>query len=310
MKRHECAICQKAKGKRLCKIKEKSFICTKCCAENRGNSCSGCSYYAQAEKYALEKIKKSDFKHFTAMIDPEVDEKVNNALAYVEKGNIHEGERLLTQQIKQHPNLHIVQYGMGTVLAMKGDYSESIKHFNKALEIFPYFVEAWFNKGNSQKNLFDVGGAIYSFQKVIQFGDPKDSFVKSANQIVQEMETIIYSDTGLSLDFYIQSMNDFNSAFSKMQKRDYDKAIAGFQKVASINTKNAQTFGNLGLCYAFQGQKEKALEAFEQSLLIDPKYQPAIENKRILLSLKDGEKLPDNCVRSIEYYKEIAEKIL
>lgn len=314
MKKNKCKICQQTKGKRLCNIKEKSLICPRCCAEIRGNFCSGCAYYAQAEKYAaekyaLEKQKKSGFKHFTAMIDPEVDEKIDNALAYVEKGKLEEGERLIRQQIEKHPNLHMVQYGMGTVLAVKGDYAGSIKHFDKSIEIFPYFVEAWFNKGNSHINLFDIGSAIQSFQKVIEYGDPEDDFVKSANDLLQVLETSIYSDTGLSLDTYVQSMNEFNAAFSQMQNRNYEKAIAGFKKVASINNKNAQTFGNLGLCYAFQGEKQKALKAFEQALSIDPKYQPAIDNRGVVLSLEEGAKLPDDQVRTIEYYKDIAEKL-
>lgn len=307
MKKQKCTICKKTKGKRLCIIKGNTFICPRCCAETRGNFCSSCSYFVEAEKYSFEKHKKSGFKHFTAMIDPEVDKKIDYALACVEKGNIHKGECLIKIEMQKHPNLHIVQYGMGTVMAMTGDYAESIKYFDKAIEIFPYFTEAWFNKANSQKNLFDVGPALYSFQKVIEFGDPNDSFVKSAKDIVKGMEDSIYKDTGLSLESYIHAMAEFNKAFLEMQKRNYENAIVGFKSVANINPINAQTYGNLALCYAFQGKKQKALEYLDKSLSIDPKYQPAIDNKRVISLLKDGEKLPDDCVKTVEYYKEMAE---
>ena len=35
---------------------------------------------------------------------------------------------------------------MGVICAMKKDYDRSIQYFDKAVEIFPYFVEAWHNK--------------------------------------------------------------------------------------------------------------------------------------------------------------------
>jgi Flp pilus assembly protein TadD len=93
-----------------------------------------------------------------------------------------------------------------------------------------------------------------------------------------------------------------------MQNREYERAIAEFQNVLKLNKTNAQTHGNLGLCYAFLGHKEKAIQAFDQALAIDPEYEPATMNKAIVLSLKNGEKLPDDSVKTIEYYKEVAEE--
>ena len=309
MKNIKCQVCLKVKGKRLCKLKERSFVCPRCCAEIRTADCDGCSHYVQAAKNSLEKIKKSKFKHFTAMIDPEIDDAVDKALALVEKGDIEAGERSLIDLIKKHPHLYIVQYGMGTVLAMKGEYVESIVHFDKCLEIFPYFVEAWFNRGNSYKNLFNVGEAIRSFQKVIEFGDPQADFVKSAEELIDFMAQSIFKDTGLSLDLYVKSMDDFNKAFRTMQNRQYESAIVQFENVIKLNKTNAQSFGNLGLCYAFLGQQEKAIAYFDQALTLDPKYEPAATNKAFVLSLKNGEKLPDDHVLTIEYYKEVAEQM-
>lgn len=308
MNNNKCVICFKVKGKRICKLKESSFVCPRCCAEIRNTDCSGCSHYIQAAKHSLQKMKKSKSKEFTVIIDPEIDDAVDKALALVERGDIEAGEKSLIDLIKIHPHLHIVQYGMGTVLAMKGNYAESIVHFDNCLEIFPYFAEAWFNRGNSYKNLFNIGEAIRSFQKVIEFGDSQDDFVKSSKQIINHMAQSIFKDTGLSLDLYVKSMDDFNNAFSIMQNREYERAIAEFQNVLKLNKTNAQTHGNLGLCYAFLGHKEKAIQAFDQALAIDPEYEPATMNKAIVLSLKNGEKLPDDSVKTIEYYKEVAEE--
>jgi tetratricopeptide (TPR) repeat protein len=309
MKNVKCDICLKVKGKRLCRLKEKSFVCPRCCAEIRTPECNGCFHYVQAAKNSLEKVKKSKFKNFTAMIDPVIDDAVDNALALVEKGEIEAGEKSLIDLIKKHPHLYIVQYGMGTVLAMKGNYAESIIHFDKSLEIFPYFVEAWFNRGNSYQNLYNVGEAIRSFQKVIEFGDPQADFVKSAEELIGFMAQSIYNDTGLSLDLYVKSMDDFNKAFRTMQNHEYESAIAQFEIVIKINKNNPQSFGNLGLCYAFLGQQEKAIACFDKALTLDPQYEPAATNRAFVVSLENGEKLPDDHIKTIEYYKEVAEQM-
>ncbi len=289
----------------MCKLHQNFLICSQCCAQIRNSDCDSCSHYIQAERYALEKSKKSGFKHFTAMIDPEVDKAVDNALAFVESGNLLKGEGLLASLVKYHPDLYIVQYGMGTVLAMKGQYKESIVFFDKCLEIFPYFAEAWFNKGNSHKHLLDMKGALTSFQKVIEWGDQDEDFVKDARELLCHMEATISRDTGLSLELYIQSMEEFDRSFSCMQNKKYEEAIVGFNNVLKLNNNHAQSYGNLGLCYSFLGKRQEALSAFDRSLEIDPKYKPAIENKKLFLLLKEGERMPDSQVKVVEYYKEI-----
>ena len=190
---------------------------------------------------------------------------------------------------------------------MKGNYSGSIAYFDKCLDIFPYFTEAWFNKGISYKNLLDVGNAIKSLKKVIELDESEDDFVKTAREFVKDMAELIHRDTGLSLDLYLREMDRFDSAFLKMQNREYEKAISGFLKVCESYKNHAQSYGNLGLCYSFLGKKQEALSAFDKALTIYPRYEPAIINRAILLSLKDGEKMP-NTFKKVEFYKQLVEE--
>uniref|UniRef100_UPI004055DABD tetratricopeptide repeat protein n=1 Tax=Candidatus Electrothrix sp. TaxID=2170559 RepID=UPI004055DABD len=307
MKKNKCSLCLKVKGKRLCKFQDKTFICPRCCAEIRNADCEGCTHYAQAEQYSLERKKKSQQKKFIAKIDPEIDDEVEKALVCAEKGVFAEGEAILNKLIKEHPDLFVVQYGMGTLQAMKGNYSDSIGYFDRCLEIFPYFAEAWFNRGTSYKHLLDTAETIKSLQKVVEFGDPEEDFVQSAKVFLKEIAESILKNDGLSLDKYMESNDAFNSAFALLQNREYEKAIIGFNKVLRLNKNNAQTYGNLALCYAFLGQKEKALSFFDQALEVDPAYAPAITNRAIVELLEEGEKIQVDELKTIEYYKELAE---
>ncbi len=302
----KCEICLTVKGKRQCKMK-KSLVCPRCCAEIRSPDCSGCSHFTVAERYGIEKMKNQHFREFIAEIDPLVDDAVDKALTFVESGNIAKGEELLIELLRRHPNLYIVHYGMGTVLAMKGDYSRSVDCFDKCLEIFPYFTEAWFNKGTSHKNLLELGNAIRAYQKVIAFGASEDDYVKTAREFLEGMAASIYRESGLSLDQYLREMNRFEDAFLKMQNKEYEEAVSGFLKVAEANKNHVQTYGNLGLCYAFLGRKQEALAAFDKALAIDPAYEPAITNRALFLSMKDGQEMPDISA-TVEFYKQVVEE--
>ncbi len=305
MKKNKCTVCVKVKGKRKCKIRENSLICPRCCAAIRGEDCDGCSHYIQSKKYAVEKMKKSGFRSFTVKIDPEIEDAVDKALEFVENGNLAKGEELLTELLGKHPDLHMVQYGMGTVQAMKGNYEKSIIYFDKALEIFPYFIEAWFNRGVSYKKIRDVGNTVKSFQKVVELGDPKEPFVVSALKLLHDLELTSLHESGLPLEQYVETMDVFEKAFLSMKEgKNYTKAILGFEKVLAQNPNHPQSYGNIGLCYAYLGKKDEALAAYEMALELDPSYAPAKQNRLALLSLQDGERLQDQPTETVEFYKD------
>ena len=60
----------------------------------------------------------------------------------------------------------------------------------------------------------------------------------------------------------------------------------------------------MGICYAQLGRREEALANLNKALELDPNYEPALLNRKIVTSLKEGEKLPENRFNSVEYYKD------
>jgi tetratricopeptide (TPR) repeat protein len=304
----KCVVCTSARGKRICRIREQAPVCPGCCAGMRNPECSGCSYYADAEKYGIEKMKNSSFRDFTAQIDPEIDKAIENALKLAEKGNIPKAEALLTGLKEKHPDIYKVQYGMGTLHAMKGNFRESVFFLGKSLEQFPYFIEAWFNKAVAHKNLGDLGNSIRSFRKVIEFGEREHHLVIKARKFIEDTEKSISRNFGLPLDRYLESMDLFEQASVLMQNKEYEKAIDGFQNVLTVNKYHPQSYGNLGLCYSLLGKREEALSAFNMALAIDPMYKPALTNRAILLNLPEGEKMPDDYIKKVDFYKGTGEE--
>jgi tetratricopeptide (TPR) repeat protein len=303
----KCVVCASARGKRICRIREQSSVCPGCCAEIRNPECGGCSYYADAAKYGVDKMKNSNFRDFTEQIAPEVDKAVDDALKIAERGNIPKAEALLTGLREKHPDVFKVQYGMGTLHAMKGNFRESVFLLGKCLETFPYFIEAWFNKAVAYKNLGDLGNTVRSFRKVVEVGDRDHHLAIKARKLLRDMETSIGRNYGLPIDRYLESMDEFERASALMREKEYEKAITGFNDVLAVIKYHPQSYGNLGLCHAFLGNKEEALSAFNRALAIDPMYKPAFTNRAILLNLPEGEKMSDDYVKKVDFYRDPGE---
>ena len=303
MKQQKCIICSKVKGKRGCLLKDKTLICPRCCAEIRNSECEGCSYYKDSQKFNIEKAKKSP-KHFIARIAPDVDEEIDRALVMVEAGNVAQGEKVIRSLMKENADLYTIHFAMGTIHGFKEQYDEAIACFDKSIEIYPYFIDCWFNRALSAQKKMDILEMTASLYKVIELGDINDEVVVLAKELLGDFEQITSKETGLELNEYIASLKRFNNAFDMMQNRQWKKAIAGFKEVIVINSTAPQAFGNMALCYAHLNENKKAIEAFDKAIALDPTYEPAIINKEILMkTIAQGRKFTETQPKTkiIEY---------
>ena len=308
MKKKKCVICEKNRAKRICGLHDNKMVCSLCCAEIRNSACEDCKYYRTAKKYFSSKTKQPVVKPFVAEINEEVENAVDQALGLVEKGDIKKGRAIITDLIKDYPRNHMVHFGMGVIHAFSGENDEAIKCFDKAIDIFPYLIEAHFNKGVAYKKKLDVANTIKAFKEVIAIGSPEDSMVKQAKDFIEGMEENVLETNGVDLETYLECNEIFNKAFTYMEKQKWQRAIDGFKACLFKNEKHPQSYGNMGLCYAQLGQKEAALSAFDKALEIDPAYEPAIVNRAAVESLEEGEKLESSKLDSIDYYKDFSLK--
>ena len=302
MKR-KCIICDRARGKRACNQYDKTMVCPICCAQIRNASCGNCSYFKTAEKYAEHKYRKSGGKSFTIVLDEKVDQAVDEALALMERNKLKKAEKQLAQLLSQYPNYHMVQYGMGALCAVKGQIDEAISFFEKAVDIFPFFGEAYYNLGIAYKMKFDIPNMVKCMEKTIRISDSETITYRQAKNLLDELEILVRKQHGTDMETYIKAQEQFQLGVKLMERREWEKAIHTFVAAERIVNAIPQVYGNIGICYAQLGRKIDALAAFDKALELDPQYELAIVNKAMTETLAEGEKL-DGRLKTVEYYKD------
>jgi tetratricopeptide (TPR) repeat protein len=134
----KCTICNRVKGKRICKIHDSYLICPQCCGENRGGQCEGCQYYEQGKRFQMLKEASSGQKEFIVELKEEIDNAVDRAMAAIERKKFSEAKNILDRLMQTDPGHHMVLYGMGVFFAMLKQYDAAIEYFKKTVDVFPW----------------------------------------------------------------------------------------------------------------------------------------------------------------------------
>ena len=260
----KCAICNRVKGKRVCKLHDGHLICPACCGENRGRRCEGCQYYEQGNRF--QKLRNGSIaqKKFLVEIKEEVDAAVDRAMAAVERKKFSEAKKIFNRLMETDPEYYMVLYGMGVFWAMQKQYDAAIEYFKKAVDAFPIFVEAHYNLAVAYKSIFDIANMVRAFRNVLDLTQPGNEFYTKAREMIQTMEKSMRENNGPGLDAFINAQDEFDRAFHLMEKKDWKNSIKGFERSIRWHSTLPQPYGNMGICYAKMGKKQAALAAFRE----------------------------------------------
>lgn len=274
----------------------------------RNEMCVGCSYYSAAQQYQTERNQRVTQTtlpdgHFIVKLNPEVEEAVDSAMELCDQGKTAVAWERVTQLLQEHPEDHMVCYAMGVLHVLKTEHKEAIKWFDKAISIFPYFVEAHFNKALAHQKQSNLAQSVSAYRKVLEYGDPNDTPAKQARSFLDDIASAIHRTEGIDLDSYIESQQMFDDAFTLMEKEDWSGAVLGFRASAAKNDRNAPIHGNLGICLAALGYKAQALAELNSALALDPQYEPAATNRILVTHMEEGIALNAAGFRRIEFGK-------
>ncbi|MCP4452383.1 MAG: tetratricopeptide repeat protein [Planctomycetes bacterium] len=237
----------------------------------------------------------------------DIEDKVDYALEIAEKGNLQKGAHIFAKLEEQHGNHPHICFGRGVLAVIGGRHDEAIPLFKQATQLSPGFVEAHYNLAVAYQKQLRVSQMIVAYRNVVRIGEAHSDMVQKAHTILKTLAQQIRKSEGISLDDYLKAYQIFDRGVEHMESREWKDAIADFKESLSINPNRTQAHGNLGICYAKTAQKQIALEALDKALELDPNYEPAQANRKLIASLEEGKPL-DTEVTTINYYRETHHK--
>lgn len=122
--------------------------------------------------------------------------------------------------------------------------------------------------------------------------DVDDGIAEMACKELGLMEKVVLKGTEFpSLDAFIANARLFSRAFEFLKCGRFGEAVELFQRVLSENSQHVQSYGNLALAFAGLGRRSDALAALASPLELDPDYDPARINRRVMEQMPEGEPL-------------------
>jgi len=144
----------------------------------------------------------------------------------------------------------LIQFCQGTLFYLSGNTTESIGHFNRAIELDPNNVPALNNRAGARLILQEHIGAMLDLNKAISL-DPN----------------------------YANAYQ--NRANTYLDLKRYSEAIADYNKIISFKPDFAKAYLGRSVAYSFLGQKKKAEADYKKAIELNPKLTRVQLNAKI-----------------------------
>lgn len=168
---------------------------------------------------------------------------------FLKSPELFRGQRLVAHGLLS--NYTYIFYNTGTFLAEAGKYDEGFKWFSRALRFLPDHFDSLFNSGFCSRMLGRNAEALSFFRQAAE-KDPK-----SVNALNNQAKVLL--DMGLAME-----------------------AVRTLERGVRLEPWNPEPLTNIGIVLYKVGNLEKAKEFWLRALAENPRYQPAIENLKLL----------------------------
>jgi tetratricopeptide (TPR) repeat protein len=182
-------------------------------------------------------------------------------------------ETLFRHALRVTNNNYFIHNHLGAALLKQGNDQEALIHFNRSLEINPYYADAYCNIGVLLLRQDKYREAIPSFIAALK---NKPHSVEALTNIGIVLGK--YGKVKEAMDYFSEAIRInpnyeeayFNQGNLLLQMKKYDEAIHYFNKALTINSKNPKTYNNLGVALLGLGNGEKVLDCYRKALDINP----------------------------------------
>lgn len=213
--------------------------------------------------------------------DDEADAALGDLLEAASEGTLEDpasAEQTLLSERNRRPHSSFVHYVLGTFQAIQGRHEEARENLQRAVDLAPWFAEAWQNLATTCKVLERIPEMAFALRKVTEEAEPDDPCFLEARDQLAQLEKMVLKESGLSLDDWMEAGLVYQEGLDAMAESEWEEGERLMREAAVLNPRSYQSFNNLGLCLTFLGRKEEARTAFQEALRIKPDHASAQVN--------------------------------
>jgi tetratricopeptide (TPR) repeat protein len=213
-------------------------------------------------------------------------------------GKPHEAINYFREAVEANPFCAEAHLELGYIFGIKENYEESLKHFNKSLEIEKTFP-ALFCKGMCLFFLEEYEKSLDAFLDAREMGENEDMWYYIGNLHLIHSgnyeEAVECFGNAISMDDgFIEAWNDLGVAYSILE--DDENAILCFEECLSIDSGFNEAIFNMGVTLVDMERYEESLKYLDQTLMRDPNNFKALFYKGNVLYYTEREE------EAIEYF--------
>jgi superkiller protein 3 len=151
-------------------------------------------------------------------------------------------------------------------------FDQAVEAYNKAIELRPFYAEAWVGLGDARAAKGEVDGAIASYQKALVFNpvNPK---------VHMSLGKIYYGEKGL-----------------------YYEAVTAYKRAIELDPRLVDARMGLGEVYEEKGLYKEAIEEYRRVIEVDAKHTGALYNLALVYEKVD----PREAIAQWERYIQLA----
>lgn len=229
---------------------------------------------------------------------------INRINELVGNKDFEEAEILIKEGLLSAPdNLELLKLGGLTDVNLK-KWDDARKKFESVVKFSADDATAWFYLANCYDHLEDLISAKNAYITVLQLRPEYMEAYQSLCVILLKLnemsEAIKFATTASELDkeAYIY---DFIIGTAYMKNKEFESALAPFEKALEKEPDNLGTLNSLGTCYMATGKSDEAIKIYTKALEINPK------NPMAYFNIGSAYQIKQNHEKAVEYLEKAVE---
>ncbi|MCO6451916.1 MAG: tetratricopeptide repeat protein [Caldilineales bacterium] len=185
---------------------------------------------------------------------------------------------------------------LAAALTVLKRFDEAYEVMSEAVTLEPHNPILWHNKGLVAGYTSQTGQALRDSEKALALNPPQHQRAE-VQERVTFMQEIVQQELALrgpdfTIEQLIEQQSEMRQAMDDMEADRWPEAEQRYRKVIAMADCLPQPWGNLGIALMMQRRFDEAEAAFNRALEVDPDYNLAKRNLKMLHSTRESGNLP------------------